>query len=79
MPSADQGHACCTQSYALMMEDPDAAKPKPVVHWLLFNVPASVAALREALPGAPALADPKDARQGTNTHGTTGYIDPRPP
>src|SRR5262245_66489264 len=25
-----------TKSYALIMEDPDAPKPKPVVHWLLF-------------------------------------------
>jgi Raf kinase inhibitor-like YbhB/YbcL family protein len=27
----------------------------------------------------PALEDPKDARQGTNTHGTIGYFGPRPP
>jgi Raf kinase inhibitor-like YbhB/YbcL family protein len=68
-----------TKSYALIMEDPDAPKPKPVVHWLLFNVPADVTHLREGIPGAPALEEPKSAMQGTNTRGTTGYFGPRPP
>ena len=49
-----------TQSYALLLEDPDAQKPKPVVHWILYNLPSNVTHLREGMPGAPALADPKD-------------------
>jgi Raf kinase inhibitor-like YbhB/YbcL family protein len=61
------------------MEDPDAPKPKPVVHWLLFNVPADVTHLREGIPGAPALEEPKSAMQGANTRGATGYFGPRPP
>jgi Raf kinase inhibitor-like YbhB/YbcL family protein len=68
-----------TKSYAVIVEDPDAPKPMPVVHWLLFNIPADVTHLREGVPGAPALTFPKDARQGTNTRGATGYFGPRPP
>jgi Raf kinase inhibitor-like YbhB/YbcL family protein len=68
-----------TKSYVLLMEDPDAKKPKPVVHWVLFNIPADVTALREGIPGAAGLADPKDARQAANTRGSFGYFGPRPP
>lgn len=68
-----------TQSYAVIVEDPDAPKPKPVLHWTRFNVPADVTHLREGVPGEPALTDPEDARQGMNTHGATGYFGSRPP
>ena len=68
-----------TKSYVLLMEDPDAKKPKPVVHWVLFNIPADVTALREGIPGAAGLADPKNVRQAANTRGSFGYFGPRPP
>jgi Raf kinase inhibitor-like YbhB/YbcL family protein len=64
---------------ASALEDPDAPKPKPVVHWLLFNVPADVTHLREEIPSAPALEEPKSAMQGANMRGATGYFGPRPP
>lgn len=67
-----------TKSYAVIVEDPDAGLSKPVTHWLLFNVPPDVHELREGLPDAPALEIPKDAMQGVNSHGTTGYFGPRP-
>ena len=68
-----------TQSYALIVEDPDAPKPHPVVHWLLFNIPSRTTRLAEAVPGVPTLGEPKGAEQGMNTHGITGYSGPRPP
>jgi Raf kinase inhibitor-like YbhB/YbcL family protein len=68
-----------TKSYVLLMEDPEAKKPKPFVHWILTNVPADVTHLREGLPSAPALPDPPGARQGTNSRGSIGYFGPRPP
>ena len=68
-----------TKSYALLMEDPDAATPKPFVHWILFNVPADVTDLREGVPGTAALALPEGAMQGTNSRGSVGYFGPRPP
>lgn len=68
-----------TKSYVLLMEDPDAATPKPFVHWILVNVPADVMELREGVPGTAALTHPKGATQGTNSRGSVGYFGPRPP
>lgn len=68
-----------TKSFVLLMEDPDAKKPKPFVHWILFNVPATTTELREGIPGAATLPDPKGARQAVNSRGSFGYFGPRPP
>lgn len=68
-----------TQSFVLIMDDPDAKKPKPFVHWIVYDLPADVASLREGLPTDPTLPDPKGAKQGTNSLGATGYFGPKPP
>jgi Raf kinase inhibitor-like YbhB/YbcL family protein len=68
-----------TQSYVLIMEDPDAAMPKPFVHWVAWNIPADVTELREALPEQDLLTDPAGLRQGVTSRGTIGYLGPRPP
>lgn len=38
-----------TKSFVLIMEDPDApaTKPEPWVHWLVFNIPASITSIDE--------------------------------
>ena len=68
-----------TRSYALLLEDPDAAEPKPFVHWIMYNLPPEVRSLREGIPGAPRLELPDDARQGQNSRGSTGYVGMKPP
>jgi Raf kinase inhibitor-like YbhB/YbcL family protein len=70
-----------TQSYAILAEDPDASTtPLPVVHWVVWNVPGSVASLREGLESLDRLEDPMGLRQGPNTAaGSVGYKGPRPP
>jgi Raf kinase inhibitor-like YbhB/YbcL family protein len=70
-----------TQSYAILTEDPDASTtPLPVVHWVVWNIPASVTALREGLESLDRLKDPMGLRQGPNTaSGNVGYKGPRPP
>src|SRR5204862_5506986 len=67
-----------TKSFAIIVDDPDA-KPKLVNHWSIFNIPADVTELPEGMPGDPRLMQPKDAAQGTNTHGSVGYAGPHPP
>jgi Raf kinase inhibitor-like YbhB/YbcL family protein len=65
-----------TQSLALIVIDPDA----PVgdfVHWVLYNIPASLQELPEGLPAQEQLAN--GALQGRNDFGRIGYGGPCPP
>src|SRR5690606_3797931 len=63
-----------TQSLALFCHDPDAPLASPgsygFVHWVLYNIPASVAELPEGVQGYTS---------GKNDFGTTRYGGPMPP
>ena len=65
-----------TQSFALIVDDPDA----PVgtwVHWVLYDLPASARSLSENVPKQDQLAD--GSRQGRNDFRRIGYGGPCPP
>jgi Raf kinase inhibitor-like YbhB/YbcL family protein len=68
------------KSLALIVDDPDApdpANPKMTwVHWLLYNIPATVAELPK---GIAASALPTHTLQGKNDWNRTGYGGPCPP
>ena len=68
-----------TQSFALVMDDPDAVAVAGYVwdHWLLFNIPADVLSLPEGLPRDGELPD--GSRQGMNSNNALGYGGPCPP
>jgi Raf kinase inhibitor-like YbhB/YbcL family protein len=68
-----------TRSYAIVMEDPDASRDPPFVHWMLYNLPPHVTDLREGIPGQPRLELPPGALQGVNDRGSIGYFGMRPP
>lgn len=69
-----------TKSLALIVDDPDApdpAAPKRVwVHWVLYNIPATVTGLQEAV--APSKL-PAGTGEGKNDWKRTGYGGPCPP
>jgi Raf kinase inhibitor-like YbhB/YbcL family protein len=69
-----------TASYALIVDDPDAPDPKApkrtFVHWVLYDIPASV---RELALGADADTLPDGTRAGRNDRSQTGYTGPCPP
>ena len=65
-----------TKSLALIVDDPDAPAGT-WVHWITYNIPNSVAALREGMPRDPELKD--GTRQGKNDFGKIGYNGPCPP
>jgi len=65
-----------TQSFALIVDDPDA----PVgdwVHWTMWNIPATSHELSENVPRQEQLGD--GSRQGRNDFRKTGYNGPCPP
>jgi len=67
------------KSYVVIMEDPDAAKVKPFVHWVAYNIPADTRSLPEGLPVDPRLLEPDGLLQGANSRGSVGYFGPKPP
>ena len=65
-----------TQSFALIADDPDV----PVgtwVHWVAFNLPASLRSLPQGVPKQEQLAD--GSLQGRNDFEKIGYGGPCPP
>jgi hypothetical protein len=64
------------QSFALIMDDPDAPGGT-WVHWVLFNIPASARGLPESTPVNVTLAG--GGASGNNNWGRLGYGGPCPP
>lgn len=65
-----------TKSFALINEDPDAPMGT-WVHWLVWNIPATVSELKENVEKKGELAD--GTRQGMTDFGRVGYGGPCPP
>jgi hypothetical protein len=69
-----------TKSFALIVDDPDApdpANPRMTwVHWVLYNIPATVSSLPESVKDKDL---PKGTLQGLNDWKKTGYGGPCPP
>lgn len=74
-PLAWSGAPNDTNSFALIMDDPDA--PMGWVHWVLFNLPGDAGALDQGFPTEAEAPD--GSRQGTNSWGRLGYGGPCPP
>ncbi len=67
------------QSYALVVEDPDAPRDEPVLHWMMWDIPAQLSSLPAGVPeGAHGVAA-ATAIQGRNTNGDHGWMGPKPP
>ena len=70
-----------TRQFVLTVEDPDVPLERFSVHWLLYNIPATVNSLPEVPPDKAAKTHPspiKGALQGMNALKRTGYLPPRP-
>jgi Raf kinase inhibitor-like YbhB/YbcL family protein len=68
-----------TVELALMVDDPDAPRVDPWVHWIIYKIPAKADVLPEGVPPTPRPNVPAGAVQGKNTWGSVGYRGPAPP
>ncbi len=68
-----------TKELALICDDPDAPRPEPWVHWLIYKIPADAKGLPEGVPHGGKLKEPAGALQGENSFPATGYGGPAPP
>jgi len=73
-PLSWSGAPSGTRSFVLVCLDPDADN---FVHWVMYDIPASVSSLPEGVPSQATL--PNGAKQGENDAGTIGYFGPAPP
>lgn len=67
-----------TQSFALIVDDPDAPG-RTWVHWVLFNIAANTRSLPEDLQVTGKNVDPNAIYVGNNSSGSAAYQGPCPP
>ncbi len=60
-----------TREIALICDDPDAPRPEPWVHWVLYKIPAVCTGLPEG--------GTEGVLEGRNDFGRAGYGGPMPP
>src|SRR5437868_14346230 len=69
-----------TRELALIVDDPDAPRAEPFVHWVVYKIPVDSSGLPESRPSHAKSAAPlHGALQGENSRGELGYIGPTPP
>lgn len=66
-----------TKEIALIVDDPDAPRSEPWVHWVLYHIPPEATGLPEGIPNSvPASGG---MLQGINSWNRIGYNGPMPP
>lgn len=76
-PLAWSGAPAGTQSFALVMFDPDARPPRGFVHWVAYDIPASVTSLASGKYNQEKL--PHGGVNGNNGSGQLGFVPSCPP
>ncbi len=68
-----------TKELAMIVDDPDAPRPQPWVHWVIYRIPPEVTSLPEGVGRDATLTTHTGAQQGKNSWGRLGYDGPAPP
>ena len=66
-----------SKSFAVVLHDPDAPRPNGFVHWVVYNIPATVNSIAQNAPANASV--PELGMQGRNDSGKVGYMGPCPP
>ena len=66
-----------TESFVLIVHDPDALRPGGFTHWVLYNIPPSTSHIDENISHDEQVAGL--GLQGKNDGGKIGYMGPAPP
>jgi hypothetical protein len=64
---------------ALICDDPDAPRPEPWVHWVIYKIPPNMPGLPEGVEATEDPPIPAHAIQGVNSWDEIGYRGPAPP
>lgn len=67
------------QELALIVDDPDAPRKEPWVHWVAYRIPASARGLPEGIEREERPGKPEGMLQGRNSWDAIGYGGPLPP
>lgn len=67
------------KAWAVVVEDPDAPREQPFLHWMIWNIEGGITALPQGVVNAARPVTPQAAIQGKNDNGSYGWFGPRPP
>ena len=64
---------------AMIVDDPDAPRAEPWIHWIIYKLPPKLTGLPEGVPTDQRLEQLGGAMQGVNGFKKIGYGGPAPP
>lgn len=67
------------KAWAIVVEDPDAPREEPFVHWMAWNIQGELRGIPQGVGNDPKLVTPQGAIQGRNSNFSHGWFGPRPP
>jgi Raf kinase inhibitor-like YbhB/YbcL family protein len=68
-----------TVSYVVLTEDMGVSRPEPTSHWVIYDIPAKIHGLPQAVSTDVKPVSPAGAAQGLNIRKIAGYLGPKPP
>ncbi len=68
-----------TTELALIVDDPDAPRDEPWVHWVIYKIPATASELTEGIPSVRAPTSQRRPFRGRIPGARSAIAAPRPP
>lgn len=67
------------RAWAIIVEDPDAPRDLPFLHWMAWDIPGEVTTLPQGLSNDAHPLSVHGMIQGRNDNGSYGWFGPKPP